>query len=80
MRESILWKSGVELSNMILNGDTSAVDLLESILERIERINPDLNAIVTLNEDARKEAEEADKLTKKGVEKPLLGVPLTIKR
>ncbi|RLG58932.1 amidase [Candidatus Geothermarchaeota archaeon] len=79
MRESILWKSGFKLRNMILNGDISAVDLLESILERIERINPDLNAVVTLNEDARKEAEEADKLAKKGVEKPLLGVPLTIK-
>jgi len=64
---------------MILNGDISAVDLLETILERVEKINPDLNAIITLNRYARNEAEEADKLAKKGVYKPLLGVPLTIK-
>ncbi len=79
MRESIIWKSAYELHDMIIHGDISSVDLIETILERVEKINPKINAIVTLNEHVRKEAENADKDVKKGIEKPLLGIPVPIK-
>lgn len=79
MKGTIIWKSATELHDMIIHGDISSVDLVETILERIDKINPKINAIVTLNEHAREEAEKADKDVKKGFENPLLGVPITIK-
>src|SRR5687768_10197807 len=58
----------------------SATELLELHLQQIERYNPQLNAIVIPNYDqARQEATEADITRTKGEDKPLLGLPLTIK-
>jgi amidase len=61
-------------------GRISAVELLELHLRRIERYNPRLNALVTPNFDrARQVAAEADDMRAQGEERPLLGLPLTIK-
>ena len=79
MNTSLIWSSALELHDMIIHGDISAVDLVETILERIDKINPEINAIITFNEHAREEAEKADKDMKKGFEKPLSGIPVTIK-
>ena len=58
----------------------SAAELLELHLERIEQFNPTLNAIVTPDYDhARAVAEETDYDRTRGVDSPLLGLPLTIK-
>lgn len=58
----------------------SAVELLELHLHRIERYNPTLNAIVTPNYDAaRRAAALADDARARDEERPLLGLPLTIK-
>lgn len=60
--------------------DVSAVEMLDLHLERIGRFNPSLNAIVTpCFEDARREAEAADRARAAGEDRPLLGLPLTIK-
>ena len=49
-------------------------------MERIEKFNPELNAIVTPDyENARAAAKKADSDRAKGVDAPLLGLPLTIK-
>ena len=58
----------------------SAVELLDLHLGRIERYNPPLNAIVTPNYDAaHQSAQAADEARARGEERPLLGLPLTIK-
>ena len=59
----------------------SASELLDLHLERIERCNPALNAIVTSNEEqARLRAAEADAALARGEPMgPLHGLPLTIK-
>jgi aspartyl-tRNA(Asn)/glutamyl-tRNA(Gln) amidotransferase subunit A len=59
----------------------SSREIVQAHLNRIEAINPKVNAIVTLlAEDALKGADAADKAVKNGVELgPLHGVPFTIK-
>ncbi|MEM8533754.1 MAG: amidase [Chloroflexota bacterium] len=58
----------------------SAVELLDLHLAQIEQHNGDLNAIVTPNYDeARRCAVAADEARARGEEKPLLGLPLTVK-
>ena len=58
----------------------SSVELLNLHLSQIERENPALNAIVTPDyERARRAAEEADETRARGDNRPLLGLPLTIK-
>lgn len=58
----------------------SAVELLDTHLAQIERHNGELNAIVIPNYDeARRCAVAADEARARGAEKPLLGLPLTVK-
>jgi amidase len=58
----------------------SAVELLDLHLERIERYNSELNAIVSLDaERARAAARAADERRAGGEDLPLLGLPVTIK-
>ena len=65
----------------IRDGQLRSADLLERYAERIERINPGLNAIVTLDlEGARAAAREADAAVARGDDLgPLHGLPVTIK-
>ncbi len=66
---------------MLKARDISATELVDQFLERIESVNHDLNAIVTLVEErAIAEAEESDRrLGGKGEIRPLEGLPVTIK-
>jgi amidase len=58
----------------------SAVELVELYLERIDRLDPELNAFrVVFAERARAEAAQADARLKAGDERPLLGVPVAVK-
>jgi len=58
----------------------SAVELLDLHRRRIERHNPELNAIVEPDfERARREAEAADARRARGEDAPLLGLPMTLK-
>ena len=62
-------------------GQVSATELLERHLQRIERYNPQINAIVIPNyEQAQQRAAEADAAHARGKSLgPLHGVPVTIK-
>src|SRR6476619_5191614 len=73
--------SATALAAAIRSGAISSRDLLELYLGRIERFNPTLNAIVTLDADrARAEADAADAAVARGDQLgPLHGVPITIK-
>jgi amidase len=70
-----------ELAGSIRDRRLSCQEVLEAHLARIEKFNPALNAIVTLDEEgARRRAKEADEALSRGeVWGPLHGVPVTIK-
>lgn len=70
-----------EMARQVREGKLSPVDLLEAHLDRIERLNPALNALIALDTDraraaARKAAQAVDQGAALG---PLHGVPITIK-
>jgi amidase len=69
------------LADAICRRELSSRELLEHYLDRIERLNPPLNAVVTLDaESARRAADDADAALARGeVVGPLHGVPMTVK-
>jgi len=79
--KKICWMSALELTEAISRGEMSPVDVLDAVMERVKRYNPEINAIVTLTEEsARESAKKAEKMVKKGEKLGLLhGVPVTIK-
>ncbi len=77
-----LWnKSAIELAGLIRDKEASSREVVEAHLDRIDSVNPDLNAVVVvLAERAREEADAADAVTTSGEEiGPLHGVPMTVK-
>ena len=70
-----------KLSQLIAEKEVSPVELAQSYLERIERLNPKLNAFLTVCADeAIAEAKEAEQAIADGDELgPLHGVPVSIK-
>jgi aspartyl-tRNA(Asn)/glutamyl-tRNA(Gln) amidotransferase subunit A len=66
-----------ELGRSLTAGRISSVELTRHFLERIERLNPSLNAVITLTaEQALAEAALADRRRAAGERGPLLGIPL----
>ncbi|MEK7571595.1 MAG: Asp-tRNA(Asn)/Glu-tRNA(Gln) amidotransferase subunit GatA [Patescibacteria group bacterium] len=58
----------------------SSVELTKAYLERIKKVEPKVNAFITVTEEeALKSAKEADAQIAKGEDKALLGIPLSIK-
>ena len=80
MSEELTAKSATELATLIRARAVSPVEVVEAHLRRIERLNPALNAIVTLSPQVldRARAAESDLINGKQVG-PLHGVPLTVK-
>jgi amidase len=65
---------------MVRAGEVSPTELVRLCLDRIARIDPQLNAFrKVLGERALLEAEQAEARLKAGDERPLLGVPIAIK-
>ena len=57
------FSGAAQIAEDIRTRKTSACDVLDAYLERVERFNPALNAIICSNvEDARRRADELDKL------------------
>jgi amidase len=75
------FSSATEIATAIRLRRVSALEVLELYLRRIEKFNPALNAICTLDEKgARARAREADAARDRGeLWGPLHGVPMTIK-
>jgi hypothetical protein len=58
----------------------SASELLESVVARIEALDPRLNAVVVRDFDRAKDAAKAaDAALARGEDRPLLGIPVTLK-
>ena len=67
-------------AEMVHGREVSPRELVDLCLERIERLDPELNAFrVVLAERARSEAEQAEARAAAGEERPLLGVPVAVK-
>ena len=64
------------LAQMIRSKEVSPVEVVEAHLRQIEKLNPRLNAIVTLAPDVLDQARRAER---EPTDRPLHGVPLTIK-
>lgn len=77
----LVFKSAVELAQMIRDRQLSAIELLDAHLEQIAQHNSKLNAICTLDEEnARIRAKQADEALARGENWGALhGVPVTIK-
>src|SRR5450432_312312 len=66
-----------ELGRSLKSGQISSVELTQHFLKRIERLNPALNALITLTADqAQAAAAAADARRRAGEHSPLLGIPL----
>src|SRR6476646_5906963 len=80
-KNSILEMSATQMAEGVRKGEISAVELVEAHFERIEEVNPALNAVIRLTADeARMRAQEADAARARGENwGPLHGVPMTVK-
>ena len=77
----IAFASATELAAKIKNKEISSVELLQHYLERVDKYNPELNAIIVdIRDEALAEAERKDQALAKGdAVGPLHGVPMTVK-
>ena len=78
---NIALRSAADQAEAVRSGVISASELLDLTIERYERLNPAINAVVATQLDvARGRAGEADEATARGESwGPLHGVPMTIK-
>lgn len=79
---SIHEMDGVTLSEAIRRKKVSAVEVMTATLDRIDRLNPKVNAIVSLQDRGRllAEADEKDAMLARGeVMGPLHGIPQAVK-
>ena len=78
-----LWKlSAVKMAEGIRNREFSCEEVVNSVTNRIQKLNPRLNAVVgDLNPTAVDEAQKADREleSRKKATGPLHGVPVTVK-
>jgi len=77
----VIFRSASWMTEAIRGKQISSVELVEACLERIEAVNPVLNAVVySLADTAREQARQADAALARGERKgPLHGVPMTVK-
>jgi aspartyl-tRNA(Asn)/glutamyl-tRNA(Gln) amidotransferase subunit A len=80
MKSEILHQDATGLAELIRTRKISPVEVVQAHLDRIEAVNPKVNAIVTVAEDALRAAKAAETAVLQGHELgPLHGVPFTVK-
>jgi aspartyl-tRNA(Asn)/glutamyl-tRNA(Gln) amidotransferase subunit A len=76
----IQWMTALELVEAYREKKLSPVEVVHTLFDRIERVNPKINAFVTLvPEMAEEAAREAERAYMGGRARPLEGVPVAIK-
>jgi amidase len=79
-RDELAFAGVARQAELIRSGDVSSRELVILYLERIERIDPQLNAFrKVMSERALVDAQQADGRRGAGDERPLLGVPIAVK-
>ena len=76
METDLLFKPAGELAALIRDGELTSRELVETSLERIEALEPELNAFVHLDPDGALAAADA---VGPGDDRPFAGVPIAIK-
>ena len=80
MHEEIYFADATEMARRIHDREISPVELMRAHLERIDAVNPKLNAVVTLADGCIDRARQAEDAIMRGeTAGPLQGVPFTIK-
>lgn len=80
MSDEVAFAGAARIAEMVRQKEVSPAELVELYLERIERIDPKLNAYrIVLAEGARADARAAEKRLSSRDPAPLLGVPVAIK-
>ncbi|HXA95348.1 MAG TPA: amidase [Candidatus Dormibacteraeota bacterium] len=80
--DDLCWMSAATLAPAIKRRKISPVEVMNAVLARVERVNPRLNAFVTLTPDqALKDARAAERavMTRRATLGPLHGVPFSTK-
>lgn len=79
--DNLIYASATAMARAIRDKQTSALEVVEAHLQRIDEVNTALNAVVTIvRERALAEARAADRALVKGdTPGPLHGVPMTLK-
>ncbi|HYE93427.1 MAG TPA: amidase, partial [Terriglobales bacterium] len=81
-KNELCWTSAADLAALIRRRKVSPVEVVDAVLDRIEKLNPALNAYCTLTaEQARAGAKAAERLLGRRSAKPgpLHGVPFSVK-
>src|ERR1700730_10340149 len=80
-REDLCFTSATDLSGLIRSRDVSPVELTKTVLDRIESLNPVLNAFLTISADlALQQARSAEARSARGARLgPFDGIPYSIK-
>lgn len=69
-----------QLQQLLRKREVSAVEITRSVFDRIDQVENDIQAFITLNrQDAMARAENADRLLKGNGGGPLCGIPLALK-
>jgi amidase len=71
--------SASELHRLVTRRELSPIEIAEACLERVERFNPVINAVVTLNDRVLDDARAVERDLAKGEIGPLAGLPVGIK-
>jgi amidase len=80
MSDDLAFAGAVRQAEMVRAGEVSPTELVQLSLERIARLDPQLNSFrKVLGEKALLEAKQAEARLEGGEERPLLGVPIAIK-
>ncbi len=80
MSDDVAFAGAARIAEMVRAKEVSPTELVDLYLERIERLDPELNAYrVVLAEGARADAKRAEERLAKGDDAPLLGVPVAVK-
>ncbi|EML1597341.1 amidase family protein [Burkholderia cenocepacia] len=77
-----LWQlSATELAKRVRQRDVSAREVADAVLDRLDAVNPAINAVVEHRpDDVRRQADEVDRALARGEDPgPLAGVPVTVK-
>ena len=74
------YESAIDQLKALRRGDVSSAELVERAIERIRQVDGVLNAVVVRDIDrAREAARAADLARQRGDDRPLLGLPMTVK-
>jgi len=80
--DELCWLSATDLATLIRRRKVSPVEVIDAVLDRIGRLNPQINAYVTVTgEEARRAARAAERALgrRRATLGPLHGVPFSVK-